>query len=307
MPQYPCPGDGRIKIFLIKALSLFIPLSRWRKQFRKYFIKKNILRELLSFLPYPYYLRQQYPLSSVLHQETLVIGSSHAMYGIIPDENTVNLGMASQDLYYSWKLYEKYVRQMPFLTNIVLFYSVFSPGFQLDKSSEFPRCAAYRLYFDIDYLDLDKALAQKMEKNARKHEAEIAARAPLSVPELTPSQIPDILTQDFAEKHLKNNRRSNLQDTYVQNIIDLARKEKHRLFIVISPAREDYRRCLPDKHELFASVYGIAANNPQIRLVDFYDDKSFAGEDFSDNNHLLYSTGARKLTDKLNMLLRKSA
>lgn len=308
MFQFSFSIDERIKIILLRFLCLFIPLSRWRKQFRKRFIKdKDIFKELLSFFPYPYYLSKQYPFSALLPQKTLIIGSSHAMYGFIPDDDTINLGMASQDLYYSWKLYEKYVLQMPSLTNIVLFYSVFSPGFQLDKSSEFSRCAAYRLYFDIDYLDLDKSIIQKIEKVACKYHHEIAGNAPLSTPKLKPSRIPNSLTQEIAEKHLKHNCRSMLQNAYVQKIITLAKEKKQRLFIVLSPAREDYRRCLPDKSELFKFIYQTATDNPQIKLVDFYDDKSFINDDFSDNNHLFYSTGAKKLTDKLIAIIKEAA
>ena len=39
---------------------------------------------------------------------TIALGSSHMQYGFIPDENEINLGSPSQDLYYIYNLYQKF-------------------------------------------------------------------------------------------------------------------------------------------------------------------------------------------------------
>lgn len=68
--------------------------------------------------------------------ETLVLGSSHARVSFIEDEKSINMGIDAQDLYYSYKLLEKYIHTIPNLKNIILYYGIFSPGHELDKSPQ---------------------------------------------------------------------------------------------------------------------------------------------------------------------------
>ena len=81
--------------------------------------------------------------------DTLVLGSSHGQYSYVPQENEYNLCLPSQDLYYSYSLYKKYSRRLKNLQTVVLFYSVFSQGFELIKSRENFRCYGYEQIFGI--------------------------------------------------------------------------------------------------------------------------------------------------------------
>jgi len=85
--------------------------------------------------------------------ERLVLGSSHGQAavdtGIIP--KTFNLSIASQDMYQSFKLCEKYIPTLPHLKTIILFFSVFSSGAEMQKTVNAPLCQYYKNVFDIDF------------------------------------------------------------------------------------------------------------------------------------------------------------
>ena len=78
--------------------------------------------------------------------KTFVIGSSHAMF-YQAEEKELNLATASQDLYYSYCLYEKYGQSAE---NIILTYSVFSKGLCLIKTKEMELCILLKEIFGID-------------------------------------------------------------------------------------------------------------------------------------------------------------
>ena len=71
--------------------------------------------------------------------DLLVLGSSHAKCAfdssIVP--NSFNLGTDNQDLYTAYHLLKSYIPKMKALKNVVLFYSLFSPGFELAKTKSY--------------------------------------------------------------------------------------------------------------------------------------------------------------------------
>lgn len=80
---------------------------------------------------------------------TLVVGSSHGDFGFDPAyvPEAFNLCSASQDLLHSTLLVEKMSRLNPTIANIVVFYSTFSPGHVLEKTSDKLKCAALKEVF----------------------------------------------------------------------------------------------------------------------------------------------------------------
>ncbi|MYN47059.1 hypothetical protein GTP23_18610 [Pseudoduganella sp. FT93W] len=92
---------------------------------------------------------------------TLVVGSSHGDCGFNPEffPGSFNLCTSSQDLKFSSLLYEKAVEQCPGIRNLILFYSVFSPGSVLEKSpSENYHALSLNELFDLglDFEDMDE-------------------------------------------------------------------------------------------------------------------------------------------------------
>ncbi len=119
----------------------------------------NFFQKVIDILRYKYYYKNHFDTIYKKHLslenninkiQTLVLGSSHGHYAFLPKEETeFNLSIRSQDLYYSYKLYQKYASKLSNLKNIILFYSVFSPGFEIEKTSNRFLCIPYIFIYNI--------------------------------------------------------------------------------------------------------------------------------------------------------------
>lgn len=229
--------------------------------------------------------------------ETLVLGSSHGDYGFRSDlyENSYNLGLTSSDLYFNYQFYKLLFPKLPNLKNLILFYSVFSPGHELEKTKEYHIAILFKLIFGIPYRD----------SNLKIYEEKIIEALGLIPEEEMPDnytgyEIPDWFfdeafgVENRAKMHLRENSRSSNQTKYVEKISSLAKKHKHKLTVVLSPAREDYKSFLPDSSELFKELNNLKG----IDILNYYDDKDFTRDDFGDFDHL-NQDGAKKLTQKI--------
>lgn len=92
---------------------------------------------------------------------TLVLGSSHALYGYPAGRGEFNLSDVSCDFRLAHAVLNHYLSEgMPRLKKVILFYDVFSPGNRLERSSECFRLAPYDcLYgFSLEGMREDTAL-----------------------------------------------------------------------------------------------------------------------------------------------------
>lgn len=68
--------------------------------------------------------------------ETLTLGSSHGVFGFIPqDDRECNLSFSSCDLYYTVQLFKAVINRAPHLQRALIFFSPFSSGFRIQSSS----------------------------------------------------------------------------------------------------------------------------------------------------------------------------
>ena len=114
-----------MKKILINLFLCFIPGKNLRKRIRLYF-------SLKTFPPPPAEKFFQWQ-KNKNKTTTLIVGSSHGLYGYRAEGPEFNLCDVSQDLYYSYRLYALSC-DFPQLKTVVLFYSVFSPGHVLEKN-----------------------------------------------------------------------------------------------------------------------------------------------------------------------------
>ena len=132
------------KIRLYKKLSLiFIPViilvvffEVQARNFQNGFaLKKNFLEKDISDL------------------DILILGSSHGYFSINPEvlsRNSFNLAFNSQDLYYDYKLLEKYKGSMKNLKCIILSVSYFTLWYDMNEAPEKWRKYFYKEYFGIN-------------------------------------------------------------------------------------------------------------------------------------------------------------
>lgn len=228
--------------------------------------------------------------------ETLVLGSSHGAYGYKAIDNEYNLSLSSQDLYYSYKLYEKYSTILTNLKNIVLFYSVFSNGFILDKTREKQRVLTYKnifnipilhpaLYFKIYNISFPFYLGKVKNRMINYNHGNIE----------NPSFYCQCSPELRANSHYKNNLRPNKQNYWIENLINLAKENNINVFIILSPAKSAYKDCLPNSKDLFKDLLN-SIEGKEITLINLYDSDLFVDDDFGDWDHL-NSNGAEKLSN----------
>lgn len=236
--------------------------------------------------------------------ETIILGSSHAQLGYRATKNEFNLGLSFQDLYYSYKLYEKF--NNPSLKNIVLFYSVFSPGNQTIKTRFADVSSIYKVVCGIDYQDEKEVKKQKLKrsesylKNQYKKfiknfvfESNYRGNENTYITCFKPPY-----ASERAEKHYKNNQRNNNQTKYVGMINNLVKQSGANLLVVIPPVTKAYKNFLPESKELFKELFCLAENS-DINILNLYSEDLFEDCEFVDWDHLNIE-GANKLTKIIN-------
>lgn len=231
--------------------------------------------------------------------KTLILGSSHGDYSIsskIPFLNTYNLCLPSQDLYYSYNLY-KTVKSTN-LKNVILFFSVFSPGFDLIKTSEYQRCFLYKLIFNIPYKNKLSIDQKNEEIKYKKYIDQIKNNFLLDDNYVGCddnnyfSKI-NLSVKDRAIKHLRENNRNNNQIRYIKDMNSLIERNNQKLIIVIPPTRNDYKKILPKSTIIFQKLFEFSKMH-NIKILNYYD-INLNDSNFWDTDHL-NEKGAKKIT-----------
>ena len=140
--------------FLAHFICAFVPVKKYRKALRDYLYS-------FDFAKISYKVREFRSLEN--ETQTVVLGSSHALYGYKPERTEFNFAEPSQDLYYSYKIYEKFC-DFKKIKRVILFYSVFSAGHILEKTRWVKLCAIYKKVLGIPYRYNETEL-KKIEKN----------------------------------------------------------------------------------------------------------------------------------------------
>ena len=228
--------------------------------------------------------------------ENLILGCSHGQYSYVPRKGEYNLCLPSQDLYYSYALYKKYAKKLKNLKHIVLFYSVFSCGYELIKTKEDYRCFHYEKLFGIKpnhrkYADLLREKYEHFqsylsEKGKKLHISQNYRGENPDTKGKNVWRIGKIEPQERALNALKNNKRGSVQDKYVEKLINLAQRHGVKVTIVLSPAHAEYKSVLPLKKKLFSHILEIVSKYPEVKMLDFYSYNNFTDEYWWDYDHL---------------------
>ena len=247
--------------------------------------------------------------------ETLALGSSH-MTGYMPKENGMNMSISSQDLYYSYELYKILNNQNPDIKNIILSFSVFSPGHCLIKTNECNMTILYKILFGIDYqypeiakakhFDLiEKFYENKIRKYCDKISYIEGYRGGMPENYFGTSSINPDKARITAIKHYKNNQRECSQMHLLKAFIKDVQKNNQNLYILIMPCPEEYRKILPPKEVLFESLKETILNESNVKLIDLYDAAEYNNDEFLDEHHLNIK-GAKKLSKYINNIIEGS-
>lgn len=240
---------------------------------------------------------------------TLILGDSHAFYGIRPDmlgKGAFSLAMTSQTLRYDDYLLRHY--DMPQLRNVILTLSYFTlwEDFESMPGTEH-MISRYHIYMDCD---LHHAPQYYLECAHRKEFIE-RMKSLYMPPRLSWDSLGwgDNYTIANREAEWDNGaeRASNntytdttivrLNEGFLRSIIAFCKDHNVRLTLVSTPVTETFRR-----HESQRQVnvnqqvlHRILTAHPEVQYLDYEEDPRFAPDDFYDADHLS-DTGAAKLT-----------
>lgn len=287
----------------IKLLCFWIPIKFWRHRLKRYLYNREVFSECWGYKTTETKVKRDDLLANCESIETLFLGSSHVAYGVQPryfSTASYNLGSNSQDLCSSYQLYSLLQPKLPRLKSIILGYSVFSPGFDLQQTSL--RRIADILAYHYEGFQSDghstpdeTKMIIRLSKHARVRHNEMGYLYPPQLP------IDAETVEQRVETHMRENLRGTGQNSYIEKFVEGTRLNGHSFSIVLFPARQAYKALLPAKDILFADMLRLAKQG-RVRVVDFYDDSDFNDSDFHDFDHL-NETGARKLTEKLKWVL----
>lgn len=228
--------------------------------------------------------------------DTIVVGSSHGDYAFDPKfcPGAFNLCCKSQDLKHSYGIYRSVAQELPGIRHVVVFYSVFSPGFYLEKVySERDICLAINEVFGTGFAYEDEYLVQTAALiKDRLDSFGIALEGhsgflPTSGKFFFPAS-------HGAERRANDHMKLNVSDAanlYLLKILMLARQLGHKVTIVMPPVRSDYRAAVGrDFQHVFRGVLEIAQEFSAAYAFDvlgLYADAAFPDEHFGDYDHLL--------------------
>ena len=236
--------------------------------------------------------------------KNLILGSSHGRDAFIPGETDFNLSQSSLDLYRIYHLY-KYVLKNngKNLRNIIVFYSVFHPGLQLEKTGKWKFCIIYKTLYGIKYA-LPLPLDDSYLVNEIKGQMDT-----VSCPDDFRGKSDNYENKyesdakNLVEKHLKNTCRNNNQIKYLAKLVDMARKNKQNVYVVLPPYRSDYLKKLPEQHIVFRELFGFLDKNKDVKLLNLQNDEDFIDSDFNSVDHCSESGGI-KLTKKIKKYIK---
>lgn len=242
--------------------------------------------------------------------ETMCIGSSTARCGFIDNDKTINMGIDAQDLYYSCAILKKYMKIIPNLKNIVLFWDVFSSGNDLDYHPQKYRMAFYKALYDIPYKNKLVAMENELFKVEEKiYSLDKYIKENLkSIPrDYYPNPAGTMYTMKELTAWAKTEIKLSIKKTMIHHLYNFVcecLENNLKLFIVIFPRNPLVKEFYPETKELFKDIYDIKEKYPEINIINAYDDLNLGSEYFFDILHTKRE-GAEIVTDYINKIIEE--
>lgn len=261
-------------------------------------------------LPNPARDKHRWMMAHADSLETLVLGDSHAFYGIRPDllaaDSAYSLAMVSQTLRYDNYLLRHY--PMPHLRHLVLPISYFTlwEDFEMQPGHE-PDIARYHIYMDCD---LHHSPLYRLECLHRATFLE-RLKSLYTPPRLSWDSLGwgDNYTLARRSEQWDNGAERATRNTYtdtavvafnadvLRQIVSYCNSHDIRLTLVTTPVTATFRQ-----HESPRQVAinrrilsGILREHPEVQHLDMEADPRFGPDDFYDADHLS-DLGAQRLT-----------
>lgn len=271
---------------------------------------------LVRSQPNKYSLKRDFILHRGDRITTVVLGSSHTYYAIIPDslgDVSVNLANVSQNFEYDFRLLDHFLPYMPGLKKVIVpvsYFSFFDPPFDITDEWFFE--IYYKVYMDIDkYPLISKYSAEICKYNI------YAGRIRAIVMNDYPARCtPDGFGLDkpfehkpvWTEEMRRNSTRHHTardfsferhNAAWLDSLLNLCHDRNIEVVFITTPVSACYRSHLePHQLKRFMFLTDSIVRSRRIRWLDYSADERFSDDDFYDPDHLC-DRGARRFTSIL--------
>ncbi|WP_299254914.1 hypothetical protein [uncultured Aquimarina sp.] len=255
--------------------------------------------------------------------ETLILGDSHAFFGINPiylDGKAFNISNISQSLYFDQLLFEKHRDSLPNIQNVIITIGYYSLS-QLKNTKE----DLWRKYFYRSQMKLDVPIISLFD--LKKYSLSMTRRFDKSVfliqeylekgtiigcdangwgsfYENTSGVLLDTESKATAERHedFLFNFKENI--TRLQSIIAYCKKVNCNVYLVDMPVYNGYLELLDSNKldKITKSCNDLATNNRNVFYINLRKDSKLEESDLYDPDHLNHK-GAKKYTKIINAII----
>lgn len=261
--------------------------------------------------------------------ETLTVGSSQALYGINPEYlsgTTLNLGNASQSLYFDCALVEKYVDKLSSLKHVIIPISYFSFFSDMNDGKEKIRTYAYYHFFNIKNHSFSFWDAKNYSLIPLLGIKRVVAVAKSNFKQLDDESVATMTNKGFLpmdsanSKHRINDSLGKLRFNYhttlikkenlTTNIEALEKLLLHltskniKISFISTPTYKTYYKNFDNKIlQQNDSLINVLCKKYHCNYFNWQTDTSFIKEDFYDNDHL-NKYGAAKFSKLLDLAIK---
>jgi len=280
------------------------------------------LEVMLRHIPNDYAFKKKYLDKNAANVTVLVLGNSHAFYGINPayiTGNSFNAAIHSQALQYDYEILNKYQHSLNNLQYIVLSVDYSSLYSNLIAGFEKWRVKNYSIYYGIhtnyNLSDNSELFANKadisierIKKYYTRHSGGIMSSA-LGWAKNDNVATPEELT---ASGERDANIHTATNDAYLagntamlKNILNFAKSRNIKVLLFTAPACNAYVKNLniTQLNNTVTAINNISSDYSNTRYYNFLQDSTFTESDYFDADHL-NTAGAQKLTIKIDSLLK---
>ncbi len=278
---------------------------------------------LVRKIPNEYTFKKNYLDTHADSIQAIILGSSHAYFGINPAYLSVpafNASQPSQSLDYDYEIIRKYQDKLTNLKYIIIPISYNSFYSRLNTHIESWRVKNYMIYCDIHtshkVKDNSEILGGKFEFNLDKlvhyyilKDHKINCSALGWGMDYNSSHNHDLEKTGIAaatRQHVAPEDRENFEGNrkMLESIIAIAKQKGATVVLYTSPGYKTYTSSLhKDQLALTEKTAGeLAASNNNVRYFNMLTDSSFAKADFYDGDHF-NEIGAEKFSRKMDSLL----
>jgi hypothetical protein len=275
---------------------------------------------LLRRMPNDFKIKKTYLDYHASAIQTLILGNSHAYYGINPTfltASSFNAANVSQSLYYDLLILKKYEAKLTHLSRIIIPIDYFTLFKNMEEGGESWRVKNYNLYYDMneskDFANHTEILSGKLRVNLLRLNSYYVSKVigttsdklgwgdkykHESVPMLKESAGLAVGRHTVKDYHLLKENISILT-----SMIEIAKSKNIKVILITSPVHKYYyTQVNPAQIARTISEATKLRDKFDITYVNLFRDPSFKDTDFYDGDHM-NELGAKKLTLKIDSVV----